>query len=186
VNPCQNHSDADLVTLLTGGDRKAFETIYRRYASDLYRYARKNVPLKEDCEEMVQDVFESLWLRRENLRIDALRHYLLKSVRYKVIRYFRKRGVQQRYIDHYKIFATLYDTIDSEKHNPEALQEMLVKSLAGLPERCQVAMKLRITENLSNQEVANRMNITKRTAELYMSKALCHLRTSFPELYKTG
>jgi len=63
----QNHDDSELVELLIQGDKKAFETIYKRYASDLYRFARKNIPLKEDCEEMVQEVFESLWIRRENL-----------------------------------------------------------------------------------------------------------------------
>lgn len=64
----QDHTDAELVSLLRNGDKAAFEAIYRRYAADLYRYARKNVSVPEDCEEIVQDVFESLWIRHENLK----------------------------------------------------------------------------------------------------------------------
>lgn len=178
----QDYSDEALVALLRKGDKGAFETIYRRFASDLYRYARKNVPVPEDCEEMVQDVFQSLWIRHENLMIESLRHYLLRSIRYMIIRYFRDKGVHRRYLEHYRIFATLYETGYPDSPDTETLRAMLIKALEGLPERCKTAIKLRITENLSNQEVATRMNITKRTAELYMSKALCHLRTSFPEI----
>jgi RNA polymerase sigma-70 factor (ECF subfamily) len=181
----QNHEDSELVGLLIQGDRKAFETIYLRYASDLYRFARKNIPLKEDCEEMVQDVFESLWIRRENLKVESLRHYLFTSIRYMIIRYFYAKGVRKRYAEDYKLFAASYHTIDDLMNSPnESPQEKLIKSLAGLPQRCQTAIKLRLTENLSNDEIAHQMNITKKTVEFYISRALNHLRHSVKEIYK--
>lgn len=182
--PYQEYSDAELVDLLRKGDRLAFEAIYRRFVADLYRYARKNIPVHEDCEEIVQQVFESLWIRHETLRIESLRQYLLKSIRYMIIRYIRDKGVHRRYMEHYLIFAALFDKGESADADGEKVRAMLIRSLDGLPERCKTAIKLRIIENLSNQEVARRMNITKRTAELYMSKALCHLRNSFPEISK--
>jgi RNA polymerase sigma-70 factor (ECF subfamily) len=180
----RDHSDADLVSLLRNGDKGAFEAIYRRYAAELYRYARKTVPVREECEEMVQDVFESLWIRHESLEIESLRHYLFKSVRYMVIRYIQHKGVQDRYAEHYKIFASLFDTGDADRERAESLRNTLLKSLEGLPERCKMAIKLRITDNLSNQEVAEKMNISRRTVELYISRALSHLRASFPQATK--
>jgi RNA polymerase sigma-70 factor (ECF subfamily) len=182
VHSYHDHSDAELVSLLRNGDKRAFEAIYRRYAAELYRYARKNVPVPEDCEEMVQDVFVSLWIRHESLEIQSLRHYLFKSVRYMVIRYIQHKGVQDRYAEHYRIFAGLYDADNLE--GTESLRNALLKSLEGLPERCKMAMKLRITDNLSNQEVAERMNISRRTVELYISRALSHLRATFPQATK--
>lgn len=181
----QDHSDEELVSLLRAGDKSAFEAIYRRYASELYRYARKNVAVPEDCEEMVQDVFESLWIRHESLAIESLRHYLFKSVRYMVIRYIQHKGVQHRYAEHYRIFASLYDSGNADRESAESLRNALLKSLEGLPERCKMAIKLRITDNLSNQEVAEKMNISRRTVELYISRALSHLRSSFPEATRT-
>lgn len=186
MNPYHHHSDAELLALLKEENARAFEAIYRRYASDLYQFARRNIQVKEDCEEMVQDVFESLWVRHKELKIDSIHHYLKTSVRYMVIRYFYNKGVRKRYIDHYKFFSVFYEDADQEERSPETIQAMLIKGLDGLPERCQAAMKLRLTEDLSNREIAQRMNITKKTVELYMSKALSHLRTSFRELSKTG
>lgn len=186
MNPYHDHSDAELVALLNEGNAGAFEEIYKRYVSELYRFARRNIQTKEDAEEMVQDVFESLWVRHKKLKVDSLRHYLKTSIRYMVIRYFHNKGVRKKYIEHYKLFAVLYESADEKERGPETIQAMLIKGLDGLPERCQAAIRLRITENLSNGEIAKRMNITKKTVEMYISKALSHLRTSFREVYKTG
>lgn len=179
-----DHSDAELVSLLRTGDKLAFEVIYHRYAAGLYRYARKSVPVREDCEEMVQDVFESLWIRHEGLEIDSLRRYLFKSVRYMVIRYIQHRGVRQRYAEHYKVFASLYDMGNADTESAESLGKAIMTKLEGLPERCRMAIKLRISDNLSNQEVAEKMNISRRTVELYISRALRHLRASFAQSTK--
>lgn len=169
-----------MVSLMRAGDRRAFEAIYRRYAGPLYRYARKNVTIPEDCEEMVQDIFVSLWVRRQTLLVESLSNYLLRSIRYMIIRYFRHKSAQKRYAEHYRAFVTLYDTGDPDRHKTDDVRARVMKSLEGLPERCRMAMKLRIDENLSNQEIAQRMNISKRTVELYMSRALRHLRVSLP------
>ncbi len=128
-----NHSDTELAALLSTGDKDAFESIYRRYGSGLYRYARKNITVKEDCEEIIQEVFESLWARRESLgNVTALGAYLYQIVKYKVIRYF--------------------------------------------------ALKLRITEKLSNSDIAKRMNIKKSTVENYMVTALAYFRAAYQNL----
>lgn len=179
--PYKDRSDKELLYLTQNGDGAAFEAIYRRHARALFRYARKNIPVKEDCEELVQDVFESLWARRRTLKVESVDRYLLKSIRYMIIRYFRRKGVQARYFEHYRIFAAMYDT-DNQDINSEVRRSILTQGLEGLPERCKMAVKLRITDNLSNQEIAERMNISKRTVELYISRALCHLRASFPLL----
>lgn len=142
--------------------------------------------MKEHCEEMVQDVFESLWVRHKELKVDSLRHYLKTSIRYMVIRYFYNKGVKKRYIEHYKFFTVPYESADQEERSSETLQGMLIKGLDGLPEQCQAAIKPGITENLSNGETVQRINITKRTVEQYMSRAMSHLRTSFRELSQSG
>lgn len=186
MNPYLHHTDPELVDLLNAGNERAFEAVYRRYVGEMYRLARRNISVSEDCEEMVQDVFESLWARHQEIKVDSLRHYLRTSIRYKLIRYFYNKGVKKRYVDHYTFFEVLYESAEPEARNPETLRDLLLKGLEGLPDRCRAAIKLRITEDLSNGEIAERMNITKKTVELYMSKALAHLRATFPELYKAN
>ena len=174
-----DHTDQELVLLLNKGDRNAFEQIYRRYVAELYKLARRNVSLKEDCEEIVQEVFESLWFRRQNLRIDSLQFYLRSMVRYKVIRYFRKAITRRKYAQHFLLFEAVYEQLGDEELDFSALQSTLQKAMGELPERCQEALKLRLTEDLSNGDIANRMNITLKTVEGYMFRAFTHIRSSY-------
>lgn len=181
-----DYTDKQLVELFSRGDERAFEAIYYRYARHLYRYARKNIDRNEDCEEMVHDVFESLLARRDSLMIGSLKHYLFTSIRYMIIRYFSHRDVKRRYERHFLAFEAEYSSIRSEENTgSEAIHRKLLEIISDLPERCQEAIRLRISENLSNREIAERMNITKRTAEVYISRAFHHLRESYDRIYGT-
>ena len=176
-------SDSELVTLLSKGDSSAFESIYRRYVSDLFRFARRNVSAKEDCEEIIQEVFESLWARRKSIQIEtSIRFYLFGMVRYKIIHYFKSSSkantFKQKYAEHYLLFEAAYDNLNGEPFDSSAIESLIEKSIAELPERCQVALKLRLHENLSNSDIAKRMNVKKTTVEMYMFRAINHLRSS--------
>lgn len=173
-------SDFGLVAALNGGDRNAFEMIYRKYVSDLYRYARKNIATKEDCEEIIQEVFASLWERHAAVRVQSsLKGYLVGMVRYKIIHYFRKNGLRKKYAEHFLLFEAVYEQIEGEEINHSAIQATLDKLIAELPDRCQEALKLRLSEALSNPDIARRMNITTRTVEAYMFRAFNHIRASY-------
>ncbi len=180
------HTDTELLTLLTQGDAKAFEAIYKRYVTELFRFARKNISAKEDCEEIIQEVFISFWERRESLHILSLKYYLINAVRYKVIRYIQHHKVKMKYAEHYRLFEAMYESIDQEERTPEMIQSRLINTIADLPERCQTAIKLRLLENLTNGEIAERMNITKKTVEVYMLRAFNHFRSSYDKIYKAG
>jgi len=180
MNRLDNHSDAELMTLLVTGVRSALQLLYRRHASALYRYARKNISTKEDSEEIIQDVFESLWTRREQLgHVTVPQAYLYQMVKYKVIRYFQHHAVKKKYEEHYTLFEGIYENTQEDERDSSTIQAMIEKSMSKLPERCQLAVRLRLTENLSNSDIARRMNIKKSTVENYMVAALSHLRASF-------
>jgi RNA polymerase sigma-70 factor (family 1) len=176
--------DVALVLRLREGDTGAFEMIYCQYASDLFAYARKNIQAKEDCEEIIQDVFESLWSRRGDLHVTSLRHYLFSMVRYKLIRHFHSKRLKRRYAEHFLLFESVYDNAGENERDPETLRLRIEETIAALPERCQVAMRLRFHENLSNTEIAQRMNITKRAVEKHMYKAFEYFRNNNIRLVK--
>ena len=180
MSPVGNHTDAELVMALHRGDRKAFETMYRKYVSDLYRYARKNIPAKEDCEEIIQEVFESLWERHESLAIQtSLKGYLMGMVRYKIIHYFRKSALKKKYAEHFMLFEAVYAEGGGENSNHADIQAAIEKVMNDLPDRCREALRLRLSEELSNRDIAIRMNITTRTVEGYMFHAYNHIRMCY-------
>jgi RNA polymerase sigma-70 factor (family 1) len=180
--PPPGTSDQELVTRLSHGSTQAFEIIYHRYAAELFAYTRKNVSSREDAEEIVQDIFESFWARKDELRILALRHYLFAMARYKIVHYFRRQASQKRYEEHYRFFEASYFEPTSTDGGEDDLRARLMKCISALPVRCQEAMRLRLMENLSNPEIASRMNISKKTVEVYMYKAFTHLRDRYPDL----
>lgn len=179
----QDHTDLELLALLIAGSGAAFRAIYTRYAAKLYRYARKNIPLKEDCEEIIQEVFESIWLRHEDLtKVTLLEAYLFRMVKYKVIRHIQHSLVKKKYEEHYRFFEDVYDGIAGFEREPSFFQKVVDKGLADLPDRVRMAMKLRLRENLSNEDIACRMNIKKIVVEKYIGIAKKHLRASYDNL----
>lgn len=187
MNLYQNHSDKELVDLLIEGNEKAFAAIYERYAFSLYRYAAKNIQDTEECKEIVQDIFESLWKRHAELQhVSVLDAYLFRTVRYKIIRYAQHQTVKRKYAAHYRLFEAVFESGDEASREPENIEALIEKGLNELPERCQLAVRLRLKENLSNSDIAKRMNITKGTVKNYMVTALNHLRASYAKLYKMG
>ena len=79
--------DKELIVLLQKNDRNAFTEIYNRYWKKLFSVAANKIKDLPEAEEIVQDIFVSIWNRRDNLTvIDTLSSYLAVSVKYRVIK----------------------------------------------------------------------------------------------------
>ena len=93
--------------------------------------------------------------------------------------------MRKKYAEHYTLFEAVYDTIP-EYPNEVSMTAHIERSISRLPLRCQTAFKLRLHENLSNGDIAKRMNITKKTVEVYMLKAFDHLRKNRDKVFRTS
>jgi RNA polymerase sigma factor (sigma-70 family) len=180
-----DYQEDENLALLQSGDSNAFSRIYFRYSKPPFHFARKNIKFQEECEKIVQDIFLDLWSRREKLgHITSVEGYLFQMVRYKVIRYFQHKGVIQKFEAHYKFFEILYESPSFELQEKEPIQNSIERCLVGLTLRCREAIRPRIFNNLSNDEIANHMSITKRTVENYMVTAFDHIRSYGDKLLK--
>lgn len=108
-------SDSELMYRLRHDDRIAFETIYRRYASDLIRYVSGKVDTKDDCEEILIDVFIALWLDRYSVSCE-LNDYLSASVKHRLVLYARDNP-QSQLFTHLK--HSFYETREEERTSEE-------------------------------------------------------------------
>ena len=106
-------SDAELMSRLKQDDRIAFETIYRRYASDLFKYLSEKVETKDDCEEILIDVFIALWLDRHSIN-NELNEYLSASIKHRLILYIRDKP-QSQLFTHLK--QSFYETREEERNS---------------------------------------------------------------------
>jgi RNA polymerase sigma-70 factor (family 1) len=169
--------DLELLQQLLKDNQVAFESIYSTYSSMLFNYAYSRVRDKAVCEEMIQEVFISLWEKRKNLgHITALKPYLFAAVRYKIVDHIAHSVVREKYVQHYLLHEARYDNSLEEQTNVADFFPQLERYIAGLPENCQRAFKLSRMNHMPIPEIAAQMNLSTGTVENYISQALRHLR----------
>jgi RNA polymerase sigma-70 factor (ECF subfamily) len=170
----------DLHFLLRNGQPKSFEIIYDLFAGKLYRYISRRVKSKEVSEEIVQEIFVSLWNKRETLQITvSLEAYLFGAAKFRILSYIRSERVHREYAANFTLFvAEHYDNSVVEMMDLKDLQHSIETSIAQLPEKCRTAFRLSRIDHEPIPRIAGRMNISERTVENYLSQALKHLRVS--------
>lgn len=172
--------DPDLIARIKRGDSKSLELVFRRLYPRLFAYANKFVHDHDDSKEIVQDVFLSLWNHRTNLdESKSLDAYLFTSVKNKCLNLLRAKALQNRRA---QIMLGLYAeelTVTDNSHEillANELQTAFDKALANLPVECRRVFELSRMEGLRYQEIATRLNISVKTVETQMYRALSKLR----------
>ncbi len=161
------------------GDAAALSMLYDRYWEDMSLYVLKITQSYEDAADIVQDIFITLWKRRSDLAIrGALRPYLMTAVRNRSIRYIQNNMNQQRFLSglsaHYKQLAP---AAGHDRHlEARELEEQLTSVVSRLPSRMREVFILSRKENLTNKEIAARLNIAETTVKKQVSNALKVLR----------
>ncbi len=172
------HDHNNLLPSLRNGDQRAFEVIYDFFSDRLYRYVHSRVRVKETSEEIVQEIFVSLWIRRESLEITiSIGSYLYGAAKHKILSHIRSDIVRKKYAADFTLFcAERMDNSSQELMELKDLQQIIDDRVTELPKKCQTAFRMSRMEHEPIQRIAERMNISNRTVENYISQALKHLR----------
>lgn len=178
MNKFKTYTDKRLVELLKGESVKAFEEIYVRYWEVLYSTSYKRVQSREIAEELVQDIFTSLWDNRRSASIENLQAYLVTAAKYKVINFFHKEMSRKAFMDSKGGMAAEVDNSTEEEVMLNDLNRALEREVSKLPAKRQMIYKLYRQENLPLNEVASRLGISEKTVENQLSKAFKVLRVS--------
>jgi RNA polymerase sigma-70 factor (family 1) len=168
-------SDEYLLERLQQADPLAFEEIYERYWSTLYRTAYHKLNSKSVAEELVQDLFAALWQKRSSIRVTAsLQQYLFGAIRNNVISYVRKCAVQEKY-NRIERPTSSNDTEWKVAYNE--LAERLDNALDALPAKTKAVFAMSRYEEKSVAQIARQLNFSEKGVEYHLTKALKHLRT---------
>lgn len=166
-----------LVERMQQGDTTAFELLFKYYYPGLVVFASNIVLNKDEAEEVVQDFFVRLWENRNSLKSEnPLKNYLFTSVKNRSINFLKSAQVKKNVIDELK------RQMESEmRYNPDIytdteLQRKLKHAFTKLPPRTAEIFTLSRFKGLSNDEIANSLELSKRTVETQISNALKILR----------
>lgn len=173
---CINEIEIDkILDLLKSGDKEAFTLIYNHFWDKLYMAAYSRLKDTTAAEEVVQEVFLKLWRKRASLEVQNLSAYLAAMTRYGVYKYLARESKMK---EREKIWASQANSSITPFSNLEdALLLEFIKDLStDLPEKCRLVFVKNKLEDQSLKDVAREMNISQKTAEAHITKALRFIR----------
>ncbi len=173
-------SDELLVKLLRVGEQEAFEEIYRRYWQKLLRSAQFKLRSKEIIEELLQDLFISLWEKREKVNIENLEAYLNTSLKYLIINQIKKQILQEKFVEYSFKKSNQTDDVDESVAFNE-LSIAIENAVEQLPEKTRQIFKLNRLEYQSVKEISQQLAIPERTVEYHITQSLKSLRVYLRE-----
>lgn len=182
-NQSSTFEETDWADRLRLSDETAFALIYRSYWATLYAAAYNHLRSREMAEELVQDLFANLWLKRGQLTVHtSLRGYLHTALRHQIYDHIDKQTVRQRV--HEAILnqhpSGSYDTDEAIAYTE--LQNHLSDAVGQLPEPTQSVFRLSRFDHLTTQAIAQRLNLSPKMVEYHLTKALKLLRGQLKEL----
>lgn len=156
---------------------KDFERFYNASAEKLFHVALRIVNDKEIAEGIVHDVFSDIWERRDVLKINApIEVYAVKAVKFSAFDKLKEKIKKEKASqDLHLTTITFNNPIEEEIHARE-LKTKIARLIDKLPTRCQEVFRLRREKQLSNKEIAVGMNISEKTVERHMTRALQFLK----------
>ncbi|HTF17386.1 MAG TPA: RNA polymerase sigma-70 factor [Chryseolinea sp.] len=175
MTPIQ-HSDEELLKRLLNGDRGAFEEIFIRYWYRLFKVAYGRIRSREEAEEIVQDIFASLWKNHNILLVSNLSNYLFSSVRKGVISKIRSKLVHEKYRNYYLQLFPGYSLATDEAVEFDELSTAIENALLQLPPKSQQVFRLNRLQGLSIPEISEMLKMPRRTIEDHLTKSLRKLR----------
>jgi len=174
-------ADFELVKDLKKGGVLAFEKLFSKYSRKLLYFAKGYLESEEDAKGMVQDVFMKVWENRGNLKIDQSFNAYLFTIAFNFIRmYYRKKYREGMKIKEYHYATKDVYEIDSEIEC-DNLTEIIDNAIEQLPEKRRLIFRLSRKEGLSNDEIANKLSISKKTVENQITQAIKFLRNKIQD-----
>jgi RNA polymerase sigma-70 factor (ECF subfamily) len=168
-------SDEELIALVKADDHAAFNAIYDRYWKFLMQAAYQVSRHRADSLDVCQTVFLWFWENRATVRVSAsLKGYLYNAVKYKLANLIRNGKVRENLFDKLKIIDV--QTHKSNELELKQLESFIRQLIDDLPPRCRAVFLLSRDEQLSHKEIAERLDISEKTVEDHITRALTKLR----------
>jgi len=167
-------SDQELLDLLRSGDRAAYTEIYHRYKFILHNHAFNKLRNKEEAQDILQEVFVNLWLKRESIQVTNLSGYLYSAVRNRILDYFAHNQVKLKYID--QVEPDLSDVPTDYRVRENQLRELIEKEIAELSPRVREVFEMSRKRHMTHKEIADALGTSEETVKKQVSGALKLLR----------
>ncbi|MFV0471525.1 MAG: RNA polymerase sigma-70 factor [Paludibacteraceae bacterium] len=168
----EENTDRLLVARLKKSDKRAFEAIYNKYFSQIYRFVSSILFDDFLSEDITQSIFLTLWENRTTLEPEKnFNNYLFTIARNRVYRHIERLVLKNKLDLHLSINSKTYIEIDDEI-NKDFLEKILNEIIEELPPARKKIFILSRFKNLSNKEIASRLRISEKTVSVQISRSV--------------
>ncbi|WP_238354343.1 RNA polymerase sigma-70 factor [Fulvivirga marina] len=172
----------DIAFKIRSGDEQAFEHLFKVHYSGMCGYALRYVEDSAQAEEVVQDVFLGFWEKRLTLEITgSLEAYLYRSVRNKCLNHIKHEKVKYRFAMSHVSSQSIEERRVDDKVVELELREKIEACVDQLPPERKRIFKLSREEGMKYKDIAAQLDISIKTVETQMGKALKFLRENLME-----
>lgn len=169
-------SDSDLLILLKKDDHKAYTELANRYREHLVRHVEIKIKNTEDAQDIVQEIFMSLWKNRAHIELNErglLSSYLFKAAKYSVINYFSRPGITIAGEDVLHQMLAYPSAVKSDANvMVKELRGVVDTALNELPKRQVIPYRLSREKNMSIKEIADHLSLSEQTVKNNISAVL--------------
>ena len=177
-----NFTDEQLLLFMKEDKVFAFDEIYNRYWAKLFSQAYKRLGSRETTEELLQDLFTKLWINRNQIIINSsLGAYLSGSIKYLVLNQLEKEAVRKKFVLIHKQASVTYNNLTEETIISQELEGLVVQEVERLSPKCKSVFILSRFDQYSNKDIAQQLNISEKTVENQITKAIKLLKNNLKE-----
>lgn len=169
------------ITVNNTGSAVVFERVFKEYFKNLHAYACSILKDSDEAEEMVQNVFYKLWEKKEKIgELQSIPAYLYRSVYNECMNFVKHEKVKQSYeahaVHHGSVTGQAADTAETKE-----LERRISDAMNDLPEQCRTIFQMSRFEELKYREIADKLELSVKTIENQMGKALKIMRTKLAD-----
>jgi len=177
------HTEKELIEKLKNGDSFAFEVLFYKYRNKVKGFAMRMIPTQIDPEEVVQEVFVKVWLKREYIDSDReFQTYLFSITKNLVLDHLKSAVNRRLYFVEEHFQQDIIADCHADTHVSDDVEEKLLNLIDQIPERRREIFCLSRFNGLSYKEIAQQLNITENTVDSQIRNALAFLRKEFRKM----
>jgi len=178
--------EPDIIRLIRTGDETAFEKLFRLYYERLCRYADQFLKDSSLAEELVQDLFVTIWENKVNLNLQVgIKPYLYRAVHNRCLNSIKHEQVKKNYSNSFKANGSAGVHQNEQPLEAKELTKRIGNAIEKLPEECRKVFRLSRFEEFSYKEIADYLGISVKTVENQMGKALKIMRRELADYLVT-